>query len=595
MVSLAAPPAEAAEPDFEALLRAHAARIRAAAAQLDDDFSPARYHLADEALAENAGLIARAQAAGRADIVRRLRQDRVQALRDRGDMTAAIAEYRALAQQAPPAPYVVRAAADALLAMRQPEAARLLYEQLLAADASDAAARTGLLFAHLEAEDFASMRRLIETWGAQGESTALRRARVMTLRFADRLEEAQALLDALVREAPGDAGLWLEQGDLMARRGLPRAAQRRYEAVVAAEPGNLRARVGLANALWAQGDISAAAALVDALRREAPEHPAVQRLVREWSSRSRPSLASSLTRGFGRGHVAGNDDQIWESAFYSGQTAQGLRAFANHHLASARFAGAQARHERMGGGAEWTLRDLQLVGELGQDLRNGRDTVWAAAAGWQQDDHWFWKLRHESQTNDFPLKGRQPDAQAGAPKYLHASRTVLGGAYRWNESRRVAADASWYGFNDGNRRQALALSWFERLYSVEGRTLDFTLAGYGSRNSLPDTVYFNPKKDMAVSATLSGDWLTWRRYERSFNQRVALTVGNYRQASDLRQAGGFVEQDYGWKPFQDARYEHEWQWGPDASARYGIGARRFAYDGVYETKSYLYLIANWRF
>ena len=77
--------------------------------------------------------------------------------------------------------------------------------------------------------------------------------------------------------------------------------------------------------------------------------------------------------------------------------------------------------------------------------------------------------------------------------------------------------------------------------------------------------------------------------------RVAVTVGNYRQTSDVRRGSGFAEQSYGWKPFQDVRYEHEWQWGPDASARYGVGARRFAYDGVYETKSYLYLGLNWRF
>ena len=58
----------------------------------------------------------------------------------------------------------------------------------------------------------------------------------------------------------------------------------------------------------------------------------------------------------------------------------GLRAFAQHHLAQARFSGNEARHERLSAGLEATRRDWQLLAELGRDLRNARDTGWAAAA-----------------------------------------------------------------------------------------------------------------------------------------------------------------------------------------------------------------------
>ncbi|MEH0167402.1 poly-beta-1,6 N-acetyl-D-glucosamine export porin PgaA [Roseateles microcysteis] len=589
-------PAPAPSPDFEALLQAHAGRVRAASALLERDYTPARYRLVDETMAENARLSAQAEAAGRPDLVKRLRQDRVQALRDRGDMAAAVAEFRALdAGTEPVAPYVLLAAADALLALRQPEEARTLYKRALA-EAAEVNAHGGLLYAELEAEDFAGLAQGLDHWLAQSrQSLAARRAQATMLRFANRLDEAQASLSALMREQPTDSGLWLEQGELLAQRGQPRAAQARFERVLTAEPGHLRARIGLANAQWAQGDIEAAATTIASLRAEAPEHPAVQRLLREWEQRSKSTLSSGITRGFGQGLVAGNSELLWESSYQSGQSAQGLRAFANHHLARARFGGTEAQHERLSAGLEWTRRDLQLTAELGQDLRNAKDTVWAAALGWQQDDHWSWRLRHESQTNDFPLKARQPDSQAGAPTYLHASRTVLGGAWRQDEQRRVAADASFYDFNDGNRRQALALSWQERLHSSHSRTLDLTLAGYTSSNTLPDTVYFNPKRDLAVSATLAADWLTWRRYERSFNQRLSLTVGNYRQTSEVRLGTAFVERSFGWRPFQELRYEHEWQWAPSGNLRYGIGSRRFAYDGVYESKLHAYLNALWRF
>jgi hypothetical protein len=206
------------------------------------------------------------------------------------------------------------------------------------------------------------------------------------------------------------------------------------------------------------------------------------------------------------------------------------------------------------------------------------------------------RARHETQTNDFPLKGRVPDAEfyLGAPTYLHADKSLLGAAYRWNEGRRLAADFVTQDFNDGNHRQSLSASWFERLYSGYGKTVDLQTAAYTSTNTLRDAVYFNPRRDLALSATLTGDWLTWRRYERSFNQRLALTLGSYKQVSDIQQGLAVNRVRYGWDGFQEIRYEHEWQWGPDFSSRYGLGVRRFPYDGVSETKSYLYLFLNWR-
>jgi len=112
----------------------------------------------------------------------------------------------------------------------------------------------------------------------------------------------------------------------------------------------------------------------------------------------------------------------------------------------------------------------------------------------------------------------------------------------------------------------------------------------------PDrTVTFRIRAPKASDVTLTGDWLTWRRYDKSFNQRLSFTLGSYRQTSELQQDGVWGKQVYGWNTFQDGRYEHEWKWGPDVSARYAIGTRRFPYDGKYETKRYVYLQINWRF
>jgi len=577
----------------------NAQRIREAAAQLDSDFTLARYRLSDAALTENLQLTAQANSANETDVALRLRRDRVVALRDRGWHQQAMDVFNALDEaEAGAAPaYVVAAAADATLNLRQPERAVVLYKRALQSDPNNTAWLSGAMYAELEAENFPAAERIAGMRLAhENNSVDARRTQALLLRFADRLRDAQMLTQAMLVQSPENVGLWLDQGDLSLRRGLPRAAEARYRAVLAAEPDSIKAHVGLANALWAQGAVVEVSNLVAELKARAPEHPAVQRLLRDWQRNARPAVFSAVTQGFGRGQVQGNDDLVWESGFFSGQSEAGLRGFVNHHLANAQFNGETASHERIIGGLEWTLRDVQVAAEVGRDLRNGQDAVWAAGVAWQVDDKLSMRARYESQTNDFPLKGRTPNAESylGAPTYLHANKTLVGAAYRWDESRRLAADVASFAFNDGNQRRSLSISWFERLYSAYGRTLDLQAAAYASANTLRDAIYFNPKQDVAWSATLTGDWLTYRRYERSFNQRLALTLGTYKQTSEINQPGGWANRDYGWNIFEELRYEHEWQWGPDFSIRYGIGSRRFPYDGIYETKNFVHAFMNWR-
>ncbi len=605
--AVAAPaPQVASSRDWSAEQAKNGARIRAAMAVLDTDFTPARYAPMDAALNENSALTREAVAAQQMAIARRLRLDHMVGLQARGASSQALNEFQVLQAEGDPLPaYALAAAADAQMALRQPEQARALYQRALAADPGNSGTHTGLMYAELEAENFPGMEQIVQQrLEATQRSLAARRTEVSALRFADRIQPAAASLAQLSTEFPADVGLWLDQADLLAQRGLPRAAGECYRAVLAAEPTSIKARVGLADAVWAQGDIPEAARMVAALQTEAPEHPAVQRLVRAWQRKQRPFLTSSATWSFGSGDVNGNDDMSWSTTLYSGQNDQGLRVFATHHLAraewwwdSAHLYQGSASHERGGIGLEWTRRDLQATMEVGTDLRNGNDAVGAIGANWQINDHLSLRGRYETQTNDFPLKGRVPDVESnlGAPAYLHADKKTVGVAYRWNESRRVAADISNYRFNDGNNRTALAASWSERLYSGYGRTLDLQTAAYTSANSLRDAVYFNPRRDFAVSGTLAADWLTWRHYERSFNQRVAVSVGLYRQQSGDSSSSLSHGQTYGWNPFYGVHYEHEWQFGPDRSLRYGVGARRFPYDGKYENSRYIDATLNWRF
>jgi biofilm PGA synthesis protein PgaA len=89
-----------------------------------------------------------------AGLRRRLRLDRMVALRDRMRMREAAEEGEALSADGALPPHAEEAYADALLYLRRPEAAREAYERVLAQSPKDVKARYGKFYASVEMEDF---------------------------------------------------------------------------------------------------------------------------------------------------------------------------------------------------------------------------------------------------------------------------------------------------------------------------------------------------------------------------------------------------------------------------------------------------------
>jgi len=75
----------------------------------------------------------------------------------------------------------------------------------------------------------------------------------------------------------------------------------------------------------------------------------------------------------------------------------------------------------------------------------------------------------------------------------------------------------------------------------------------------------------------------WRRYERSFLQRLALTGGRYWQ------------KDYDAKNIWSVRYEHDWDISDSLSLLYGVTWSQRAFDGSLEDSLWTYFDMVWRF
>lgn len=568
--------------------------IRASLPDLEARWDSGRYAEINAALEESSALIAAlAGQADTAEILRFAQRDRVQALRARGSYAEAVTLFETLlAQGDDPPPFVRIAAADAYLARRLPADAE--HEYLAAGERGGdlRTVLTGLMYAHLEQEDFTALADTVAALVALDPSdTGLQLTRMHALRFADRLPEAQALADALAAQHPDDVAVLRARAALATSRGNPRTALAlldRAAALAAEDPATLAERAGR---LINSNDDAAAGALVARLMETAPEHPRVQRLHADWQARQRPSLTSEVRFGQGIGIVAGNRESKWTTRLGIPTEVPGLTVGASHHRSGADIPEGKPRHARVSAWAEYRQPDWSAALALGQETTNARKPTAALALAFHPNDHLSLRAGLELRSDDVPLKGRLPWNPL-AP-HLSADRASVGVAWRWHESRRVAADLSVMDFSDGNQRTALSASWSERLLSLPRHTLDLHTNLYTSRNDDIDVAYFNPRRDVAASLTLTADSRAWRHYERSFNHRLSLTAGRYRQIATAPAGGAHA--DYGWLPFHGLSYEHEWRLDDGFNLRYGVGMNRFPYDGREERNRHAFIKLEWRF
>jgi len=568
-------------------------RIRWGGLDADQGRGTARFAALDRALEESeaAGRRALDPAADLNAVDRQLALDRVTALRDRFRMRDAIALHAALAAHPAPVPaYVKSAAASAYLYLQQPETARDLYREALAADPVNLEMRLGLFYALAEAEEHAAALELIERivadtpqWIDAWSPATIREnpayARVLSARgmaplLANRPGEAWRRLSALTARAPFNAGVRTDYASSMRARGWPRTAEEELRWILAVEPDNSGTLGERAGALLEMRDYRAAEIAVAAAQSIAAENGRVVRAARLYEVHNLRELIIEGTSGRSSGGPTGTRGHVLEAWLYSSPMAYRYRAFAHLYDAQARFANGTGRRERAGVGLEYRSPLVIATGEISNGL-DGSRTGAAATVAVTPGDFWTLRGRLDSSANEIPLQAHL----AG----INARRAGAEIAWRANEARAATVSLDHFDFSDGNRRVVTQARWTERVVAGPVYKLEVTAGLFASKNSLVGTPYFNPVSDFSPTLELANEWLHWRRYTRAFRHRLVITVGSYRQ------------EGFSTGPLSGVRYEQEWQADDRLTFRYGAGRNQHPYDGVRTARDFAYFHLNWRF
>jgi biofilm PGA synthesis protein PgaA len=537
-----------------------------------------RFDATERALRSLDRLIAQAQAQGNADLAIRLRLDRIVALRDRVRMVEVVSEADALrnsGQNLPP--YASEAVADALLYLRQPQAARSEYDKVLPADPSDRDARVGRIYASVEMEDFA-------TAYAQADEllksqSVWRQYKDDSTHYADDDFIDAELLDAAVRlygdqpdeawqrivserdAAPGNAFIRLGVASIMNARNWPRAAEQENQIALSLAPSLPAAQIAVADSALGRNHFAEAREQIAELADLYPENLSVQRLQRELTAQTGWELDAEFrpANEHGGGTFGNGNELAASSRIYSPLINDTWRLFASYNYANAHPPEGFVDLHRASAGLQVILPDVTANAAVTQDFGTLSRTGFTGSVDWNPTDHASLALAGEHISIETPLRALLDGVTADSVSTRFT--------YTWDEAHSASLGASWLPFTDGNQRETASARYTQKMISIPHFGLTVQAELYGSTNSRANTIYYNPLADGSVSVGLLAEHTLWRHYEHSLIEAVTLDGGWY------------GERNFKGGPVGTAAYEHRWRFAPWTELVYGVSIGERIYDG----------------
>ncbi len=568
------------EPDLGVEARQAAALVNQAAAIPALD--PAhRFDRIDAALTRLESLLAAATAASTPDegLVVRLRGDRVVALRDRERWVDVVGEVAALRHEGRPIPaYIREAEADALLALRRPDEARVAYGDVLAAEPQLRSARVGLFFALLEGERVSEALALSDTMAAEGGPKTWRGVSPVPSGNADWLD-AQALaaiaryyvgeyreawrrLQPLVDGAPALSFLRSAKAEIANVLGWPRLADEETHIAATLAPPDRTTAIALADVALARKRYDEAQQRTSVLVSLFPGDHAVERLRQSVRAHSAPELRIDSDSRTEHGDAADSPGSGYDvrSALLAPPLAERWRLKAAYEFSQASPVEGIILRTRYGAGVETDWPDASLDATVWMNTGTLDRAGGRVAGTWEIGDHLQVAGEGERYSADTPLRaiyyGISADGGGVRVSYSRDSATIVSAALR----------RSW--FTDGNDRVEASGFLTTRVLEQPDLSIELRPELWWGENTRLDAPYFNPRQSASASVGAAARHLLWRRYERSLHQELRLSAGAFAQEANPTRWTGF------------ASYEQILKLTTESALYYGLSYARNVYDGL---------------
>ena len=512
--------------------------------------------------------------------LRNAKLDHVRALTlaNRLDEAAALFESLGPTEQMPL--YGVMNGADLYARRHQPERVKTLLDQAERMQADSRGTLLAQFYNQLDMEQFdRAATTLSRLRGISRDAISQRDTEIIAAMFAayqNHLDEAQQRLERLRDASPDNGEIQLRLAQIYRWRGWPRRALIEYQLATKNLDDGVPAQVG---EVAARNDLHAFQAAHQQLRQLAestPTHPDVVQALQEQAQRDRWAYSAQILAGQSSGSpVTGSGDIAFDQKLYAPPLDDHLRAFVHQRYDWANFPEGNGSANRLGIGGDYRSPSFDVAAEISDRIPGGH--LGAAVSGeWKFDDHFSAFGEVQTDSTQIPLRALRAE--------IDGHSMTAGAQYRADESHAARASYSRTDFSDGNKRDAIAAQYQQSIYRDAHNQLSAIAQGYYGRNSAGNDVpYFNPDSETSIGAAVIYDGILWRRYQRSWSQRLQFGAGNYSQ------------QHFGSGAIWDVEYEQRWQLSDALNFNYGALYRSRIYDGGREGYSAVFGGVNWRF
>lgn len=483
--------------------------------------------------------------------------------------------YLSLLEYADVPPYVSQAAAQSLLALRRPSEAISLIQKVIEAEPENYQAKLLLFYAYIENEQFADSFELIDgtiertppfkrfddspEQYRNDERLELEIIASQARLYADQLADAWNRISTLKNMAP--ANEWLVQitGETALAREWPRLAYGYFQEAHRLNPDVFDTLEGMAQSHITLHNYNDAQEILDTLKLEHPAEAVTERLERDLYWAQRPDLWADLELSYSEGPEQSGDGIVASGELISSPINQFLHLSVQGRYAWSEIPEGEVSLTRYGGGVEFIKQPFALLALANYNESTIDEPGGVVRGIWTPDDHWYFSLQGDRFSDVTPLR---------ALYYGIWTDRIAGSAgYRWHEGSQMAFNLNSGWFTDDNHRLESGLNYTGRIIDIPRFDLDGIVDVYGSTNTRDDAPYYNPKSDLKIKATLTGEHIIHRYYERSFVHQLSAGLGIYAQ------------QDFETGPIGSLRYELRYTYLPRLEARLAgeIGQNR--YDG----------------
>lgn len=489
--------------------------------------------------------------------------------------------------------YAKHAVCDAFLYEKKPQQAVDCYTQIIRNGYTSISAKTTLFYAYLENEEYTKAQQWIEELAEQQTSfiKGMGKKRVIKpnpkklqtesvkslgVAFGDYLEDAEKQFDWLNDHASYNIDLRKERANIYYWRGWPRKAQQEYEIGLNQSPEHLGLRLGQARNWLALKEYQKAEQAISSLYEIYPENKGVANQKRLWDIHNMREFRTRINHSDSSGNdVNGSRVLDIDSYLFSSPIDENYRAYLHQRYSQADFEEGDGQLNHLGIGVEYRAPDLVLSGELHHNNYEDNRAGISVFGQYEFDDYLSSAVTLESVSSDTPLRALNQG--------IYAKSAAIATQYRWHESRAVGLNLSYLDFSDNNERTSIGGFWKERWYNQYNYKFSTRVDLFSSNNTEEDTIYFNPDSDFSGSIALENDWLTWRKYDNAFYQRLVLSTGFYDQ------------QHFSNGNTWGLQYEHRWLAQKRLELLYGAKRAKNRYDGNDEYSWDFYAALNWMF